>query len=147
VLWATLGFKKAFKVCLKYPALVLTPCFGSWTFGPAVQINAKNCCTLSAHQSSKIRVSYFHTWVNYGISLIGVIVTVLVTENGRLGQSKDSWETISVVLSFFLTIVILPTSIGFLQAVDNCCNSFCKCYPSKCFPVVQNSELDVDNMD
>ena len=158
VLWATLGFKKAFNVCLNYPALVLTPCFGSWTFGPGVQTNAStsNCCM--SFESHQIRASYFHTWVNYGIALVGAIITFFVgyydlsrfdidVKNFFTSGFRDQWVAGVVLISWFLILVVLPICIGFVQTVDNCCNFLCKCCSSKCFPVVQHSVLDVDNMD
>ena len=60
-----------------------------------------------------------------------------------------------VLISGVLIFVILPILIGFVQGVDNCCNSLfskakiclCTCCPIECFPVVERVELDVDNMD
>ena len=146
MLWASLGFKNALKVCLNYPALVLTPCFGSWTFGSTVQIKTSNCCMSSAYKNSQITVSYFHTWVNYGISLIGAIVTLSLAfalDRDLLG----GFFTDCFAISCFLIIAVLPICIGFVQTVDICCNFLCRCCPSKCFPAVQHSVLDVDDMD
>ena len=164
MLWATLGFKKACKACFNYPAIILTPCFGSWTFGPARQKNKSfsKCCMSS--ESNKIRVSYFHTWVTYGISLICSIVTFLAGYErpswprkfslfplhaklfSKTGFGGDQWFIGSALISWVLTIFVLPISIGFVQAVDKCRKS-CTCWPTKCFPVVEKIERDVDNMD
>ena len=155
ILWVTLGFKKAAKACFNYPALILTPCFGTWTFGPAAGTNelTSNCC--GSCKSNKLRASYKHTWVSYGITLIGTIVTFAVgyeyewrkLSNFGVHFTKDEWESLPVVISWVLIIVILPILIGFVQGVDKCCNCLCKCCPTKCFPVVERAELDVDNMD
>ena len=155
ILWATLGFQKAAKACFNYPALVLTPCVGTWTFGSAAGNNesTSNCC--GSCKSNKSRASYKHTWVSYDITLIGAIVTfVLGYENSwrkfsTFGQGLASGEVgdIFVAISWVLIIVILPILIGFVQGVDKCCNFLCKCCPTKCFPVVERTELDVDNMD
>ena len=177
VLWATLGFKKAAKACFNYPALVLTPCFGTWTFCPAARNNEStsnsNCCM--SCESNKISVSYKHTWVTFAISLIGTIVTFVagyeyqwVHTNGHIAERKlsdfgrgvtqffkygyfhfNEWSAGATIFSWVLTIVILPILIGFVQVVDKCCNccTCCPCCPTKCFPVVERIELDVDNMD
>ena len=78
IICASLGFKRACKLILTYPALVLTPCFGTWTFGPVKQQNysTSNCCTTC--KSDLLVVSYMHTWVNYAISLSSSILTVFV---------------------------------------------------------------------
>ena len=164
MLWATLGFKKACKACFNYPAIILTPCFGSWTFGPTAQQNKSSSKCWISSESNKVRVSYFHTWVTYGISLIGSIVTFLSGYErpswprkfslfplhakmfSKTGFGGDQWFIGSASISWVLTIVVLPISIGFVQAVDKC-RKFCTCWPTKCFPVVEKIELDVDNMD
>ena len=64
MLFASIGLKKSFKVCWKYPALVLTPAFGTWTFG------LSNYCPQNERNS--INVSFFHTWINYAITLAGM---------------------------------------------------------------------------
>ena len=38
VICATLGIRRAIVVIWNYPALVLTPCFGTWTFGPKFKV-------------------------------------------------------------------------------------------------------------
>ena len=150
ILWATLGFKKAAKACFNYPALVLTPCFGTWTFGPAAGNNesTSNCC--GSCKTNKSRASYKHTWVSYGITLIGTIVTfVLGYENSwrKFSTFGQDSAVVWLVISWVLIIAILPILIGFVQGVDKFCNFLCKCCPTKCFPVVERTELDVDNMD
>ena len=141
VLWATLGFKKAAKACFNYPALVLTPCFGTWTFGPAALNNES-----TSNLNYKISVSYKHTWVTFGISLIGAIVTSVVgyenswrnfsnfgryvtlfftyvDDQRELRSSSlciDYMYAVFVLISGFLIIVILPILTGFVQGVDNC---------------------------
>ena len=170
ILWATLGFKKAAKACFNYPALMLTPCFGTWTFGPAVENNesTSNCC--GSCKCNKLRASYKHTWISFAISLVGAIVTFVVgyekswlklSDFGR-DLARHRWETIPVLISWVLIIVILPILIVFVQGVDKCyncqftisVNDFSKakicsitCCPTDCFPVVERIKLDVDNMD
>ena len=171
ILWEFLGFKKAFKACFNYPALVLTPCFGVWTFGPAARNNESTSNSCMSCESKEISVSYKHTWVTFGISLIGVIVTFFaeygVSEfntalENNFNGAGPFWMALSVIYSGVLFIVILPILIGFVQGVDKCCNCLCTitvtdfskakiclctCCPTECFPVVQRVELDVDNMD
>ena len=71
MLFVSIGLKKSFKVCWKYPALVLTPAFGTWTFGPVRRSQSlSNCCT-TPNERISINVSFFHTWINYAITLAG----------------------------------------------------------------------------
>ena len=111
--------------------------------------------------SNKISVSYKHTWVSFAISLIGAIVTFVVGYENQYEKISNfdrdvtnffeygyvpEWKAGATMISLVLTIVILPILIGFVQGVDKCCNC-CTCCPTKCFPVVERIELDVDNMD
>ena len=138
---------------------MLTPCFGTWTFGPAALNNES-----TSNLNYKISVSYKHTWVTFGISVIGAIVTSVVGYEYEISRdfsyptyvSRD-WVIGAVLISGVLMIVILPILIGFVQGVDKCCNSLCtitvtdlqndKVTVTKCFPVVERTKLDVDNMD
>ena len=176
ILWATLGFKKACKACFNYPALVLTPCIGTWTFGPAARNNKSTSNFYMSCESNKISASYKHTWISFGISLIGAIVTFVVGYDSSWHKLYDFGQDVTyfftypacgnyaglVVISWVLIIVVLPICIGFVQGVDKCCNCLCTitvtdfseakiclctCCPTKCFPVIQRTELDVDNMD
>jgi hypothetical protein len=115
-------------------------------------------------ESNKISVSYKHTWVTFAISLIGAIVTFVVGYGNqwrslyRFGEDVtgffkygylSDWPAGATIISWVLTIVILPILIGFVQVVDKCCSccTCCPCCPTKCFPAVERVELDVDNMD
>ena len=74
VLIFTIGLRTTFRTLWCYPAIVLTPMFGNWTFGPVKkdsQFNVLNC----TGSSSFIYVSYFHTWITYFISVIGTLIT------------------------------------------------------------------------
>ena len=71
MLFVSIGLKKSFRVCWKYPALVLTPAFGTRTFGPVQRSQClSNCCPRNERNS--INVSFFHTWINYAITLAGM---------------------------------------------------------------------------
>ena len=63
-----------------------------------------------------------------------------------LGFKDSGWAAAAVLISWFLTIIVLPILIWFVQSVDKY-RHFFTCCPTMCFPVVQRSELDVDNMD
>ena len=147
---ASLGFKRACIVILNYPALVLTPCFGTWTFGPIKQQNSStsNCCTTC--KSDLLAVSYLHTWINYAISVVGSITTFFVwIKVDSYATFEDFLRlrggTFLVLISWIIILIILPMSIGFIHAVDNCCKCLCTCCPAKCFPVIERTELRVDN--
>ena len=176
-------------MCIRYPAFVLTPSFGSWTFGPVAQeTSSSKCC--KPCQSNVLSISYLHTWVNYAISLIGIVLTFLAEIESRCSgrythvicwslkpnQTKydrifemaskvlvkgtffaSPWNRIegaydtryesSMVASWIIMFFILPVILIFTQTLDKCKKCFCKCCQTRCFPVIESSELDVDNIE
>ena len=76
-------------------------------------------------------------------AVFGVSEFNVSLKNGFEGYG---WAAAAVLISWLLTIVALPICIGFVQSVDKYRNFF-TCCPTVCFPVIQRSELDVDNMD
>ena len=186
MLFASIGFKKSFKVCWKYPALVLTPVFGTWTFGPVHRSQCQpNCCPRNERNS--INVSFFHTWVNYAITLAGmaaffvaevesydcpeysrfpcsrlkpkqskysgffeVLYDTLV--NGEFTffdttyEKGDGYVTF-IFISWIALLVFLPIFIGFLQAVEKCCCCLNEPCQINCFPVIQKTKLNIENME
>merc|ERR1712079_552493 len=155
ILWTSLGFKRACNLTWTYPAFVLTPAFGTWTFGPVKQSNpsTSKCCT--SCKSDILSVSYLHTWVNYVVSLIGHITTFLVwfysdtytswiKARTSLEESliKDviseygffsNHYSLALLISWILMTTILPLSIAFVQAMDNYGKCLCICCSTKCF--------------
>ena len=179
MLFASIGLKKSFKVCWKYPALVLTPVFGTWTFGPV-----SNCCSTTPNERNSINVSFFHTWINYAITLAGMAAFFVAEVESydcikrahtrfpcfRWQQSKYSgffellYDTTvrgeftfydtrgeGYVTFFFISwinlVFFLPIFIGFLQAVEKCCCCLYEPCQIKCFPVIQKTKLNVENME
>ena len=159
----SLGLKNTAKVIWKYPAIFLTPMIGIWTFGPPRNNTADYC---SCSSSKTIRVSNFHTWITYFISVIGTFSTFFLwTETSqdwtmarfqeRLNSlmvssnffNAKTWEESAVFLSWILMLIILPITIAFVQMIDNCSKSLCCFVPSNCFPVIEKTELDVERID
>ena len=185
MLFAAIGLKKSFKVCWKYPALVLTPVFGTWTFGPVHRSPClSNCCPRNERNS--INVSFFHTWINYAITLAGMaaffvaevesydcikrtrirfpcfrlkgkqskysvffdlLYDTFVNGEFKLYDNRGEGYVSFIFISWINLLFFLPIFIGFLQAVEKCC--FCLYEPCqiKCFPVIQETKLSVENME
>ena len=58
--YLTLGLRKATSTLIIFPALLLTPVFSFWTFGP---ISSKHHCIYKIKEP-KIHLSYRLTWIN-----------------------------------------------------------------------------------
>merc|ERR1740129_1778192 len=124
---------------------------GIWTFGPA-----RNNRT-----SKAIRVSKFHTWITYFISVIGTLSTFFLWTGTSLDWdmarfqdrlnslmvssnffTAKTWEESAVFLSWILMLIILPMTIAFVQIIDNFSKNLCSFVSSNCFPVIEKTELD-----
>ena len=187
MLFASIGLKKSFKVCWKYPALVLTPAFGTWTFGPVHRSQClSNCCPRNERNS--INVSFFHTWINYAITLVGMAaffvaevesydcINLKSGENPHFSCFRLKWKQskytgffellydtfvngefnfydekgegyVSYIFISWINLFFLPIFIGFLQAVEKCCCCLYEPCQIKCFPVIQKTKLNVENME
>ena len=63
---------------------------------------------------------------------------------------EGAWDTryeSSMVVSWIIMFFILPVILIFTQTLDKCKKCFCKCCQTRCFPVIESSELDVDNIE
>ena len=73
-LLVAVGFKKTFKIIINYPAMIITPMFSYWTFGPIKQdlqsTSKKKCCNNFVTKSQFIGISFWHTWINTILSII-----------------------------------------------------------------------------
>ena len=159
----SLGLKNTAEAIWKYPAIVLTPMIGIWTFGQA-RNNRFDCCSYST--SKAIRVSKFHTWITYFISVIGTFSTFFLWTGTSLDWdmarfqdrlnslmvssnflTAKTWEESAVFLSWILMLIILPMTIAFVQIIDNFSKNLCSFVSSNCFPVIEKTELDAERID
>ena len=69
----SLGVKKAVSTIINHPALVLTPTFSFWRFGP---VRADGCCAYQ-RKESKICLSFRLTWVNTLLTFCGMATLFL----------------------------------------------------------------------
>ena len=74
-----LGPKRAIKLIVKYPAILLTPIFSFWTFGPAkILSNSKWCCGYCSTSDSCIGVSFLFTFLNVHITISVSISQIII---------------------------------------------------------------------
>ena len=65
---ASIGIKKTLQIVIQFPALILTPAFSQWVIAP---IESYSFTNLFCGGSSRLGVSFLHTWINAGITLVG----------------------------------------------------------------------------
>ena len=140
-----MGLKNAYKVIVKYPAIVLTPTFSPWTIGP-IGNSIKSRCGYSGIKS--LRVSYFHTWVNIFITSAGSIAFIFLCLKW---EDKILWDGTLVIPAWIVFPIYLFGGIGsmlLLILIDRCMKCFCIQCQNNCFPatelVIYNAQDDLN---
>ena len=136
-MWASIGFKKTIKTITQFPALILTPIFSYWVFGP---MESKSCSNLCCRENSRLGLSFFHTWINAGLTIVGQIIFSYlffdILKQRVAPRNYHPYYAIAIILHVFC--VILHLLIQFLSQC-NCCNSSC------CDEITHRTLLDVQN--
>jgi len=138
----SLGFRNAMSTMIDHPALVLTPAFSFWTFGP---VRANGCCTYRRNEP-KICLSFRLTWVNAFLTLAPMI-PLIISEYFRI------YEEGIVGIIMWLTLASSIISLLLIQFLDKCkwlcCGCLCCCcwkrYEDCCFPMTQKLVYDTEN--
>ena len=135
--------KNALNTLLHYPALILTPIFSIWTFGPpALGFQYK--------RQNLMKVSWLLTWGNLILNTMEILILIGIAYPNRHQKFLDcgfipfifTWDTrlflplIFLILTW-ITLLILQTSFN----NENLCCNWCQ---SKCFPVFEETYLDIN---
>ena len=132
-MWASIGFRKTLKTVINFPAIILTPAFSYWVFGP---VEAFSCQTWCRGGNSRLGLSFLHTWINFTITVSGQLVFVILIEP-RTGLINF----LIFSLPFHIFGAIFLILLQFLQKC-NCCTC---CTTGCCESITQQTLLDVDN--
>ena len=140
-----IGFKNAYKVFVKYPAIVLTPTFSVWTIGP-IGNSMISRCGYSGIKS--IRVSYFHTWVNIFITCSGSIAFIFLCLKW---EDKIFWDGTLGIPGWIVFPIYIFGGVGsmlLLILIDKCKKCCCLHCQEYCFPVTElliyNAQNDIN---
>ena len=140
-----LGIKNAYKVLMKYPAIMLTPAFSVWTIGPTVN-PIKSRCGYSGIKT--FRVSYFHTLVNILITGAGCIAFTFLCLKW---EDKILWDGTLGIPAWIVFLIYIVGGIGsmlLLILIDKCKKCFCIHCQNNCFPatelVIYNAQDDLN---
>ena len=137
-MWASIGFKKTIKTITQFPALILTPMFSYWVFGP---IESTSCSNLCCRENSRLGLSFFHTWINAGLTIVGQIIFAYLffdSLNGD-GLCYCGFPIYALAITLHVFCVILLLLIQILSQYNCCCNSSC------CNEITHRTLLDVQN--
>ena len=130
---ASLGMRKAFKTVINFPAMILTPAFSYWVFGPIE--NSSSCCKTT--RTTRIGVSFLHSWINAGVTIVGQITY---------------YYLVGVRISVFIYLLYISLglhfisvlTLGLIQLLERCDKDSC-CISSCCKSTIQRTMLDVDD--
>jgi len=130
-----LGFKKAIKSIIAQPALIMTPIFSFWTFGP---VKSDSCCAYKRSEP-RICLSFRLTWFNAIWSFCGTFGMVVVHE---CFISWHPWSSgifnlfLIAYLPFFALAIICLLLIQFMDKCASCC---CRCCKNNCYPMTEKN--------
>jgi len=129
---ASLGMRKAIKTVINFPAMILTPAFSYWVFGPIE--SSSSCCKTT--RTTRIGVSFLHSWINAVITIAGQVTYVYLVYSRSFG-----WIYGIMALGLHFVSVLMLALIQLLERCDkdSCCPSSC------CKSTIQRTVLDVDD--
>ena len=157
ILVLTVGPRRALSTMKTYPAIVLTSCFSFFTVGPVA--TASSCSAHFNGERRKIRISFFHTWINVIITFAFMFIMPSASSMDFASLSVKNNHLLDIDDYDFLLRLISLTSVPILllggvlpliliQLLDKCqcccCNS---CLTNNCLPIKNLAILDVDNVD
>ena len=143
----------------KYPALLLTPVFSIWTFGP---FNLKNCfyCQRTEHKKY-LKISFAMSWGNFTLTAFTFVISCLIIYyfNFSIYYSTNHMIDFFIdkgcgytppigIMSLLFQIITLITLL-LIQFCKNCnCCFSCNrnwCHDN-CFPILMLTMLDPENL-
>ena len=133
-MWASIGFRKTLKTIVNFPAIILTPAFSYWVFGP---VESFRCPTWCRGGNSNLGVSFIHTWINVGLTVLGQVIFAIYT----LAYRHQMLNFVVFSLPLHTLSIIMLILLQFLQKC-NCCTC---CTTGCCESITQRTLLDVDN--
>merc|ERR1711971_403235 len=157
-MWTSLGFRKALRTATQYPAMIMTPAFSYWVFGP-IESSLKStfCCS----RTSRLGVSFLHTWINAGVTILGQIIFSLLCKPIYLLLGFRLPPILNFVcfsLGFHIISVLTLALIQLLERCDKvscctsscctcctCCTCICCTCCTCCTYTIQRTVLDVDD--
>ena len=134
---------------INHPALVLTPAFSFWTYGP---VRDNGCCAYRRNEP-KICLSFRLTWVNTLLTTGGMVALILITMHYSIltGESDDIDFLYLIFSGAFLPLAIIcQLLVQFLNKCKWLCfGCLCCCcwmrYEDCCFPMTQKAVYDTEN--
>ena len=146
-IYMALGIRKATSTIIKFPAIVLTPAFTFWAFGPI----SSNACCVYKREEPKIHLSYRFTWINAiftSCTTAGLMAYAWFVNRDLIwGSRVANWVRGLYELLFYVGCALFPLS--FLTLVLIQCLPKCSCCPcnENCLPMKPKVIYDTEKME
>ena len=142
----SLGIKKATTTVIAHPALMLTPVFSFWTFGPPT---SGGCCAYKKAEP-KIYLSFKLTWINSILTLCGSFGVVAIFETFLNTYPHRDPYYVHALFSYFLIFTLPLFALAaicllLIQFLDRCSCCCCKCFKENCLPMTEKIVFDTEN--
>ena len=125
-----LGIRKATTTIIQFPAIVLTPAFTFWTFGP---ISSTSCCIYKKNEPM-IYLSYRFTWINALLTsciTVGLLAYAWFYDYYRVMYEPEYYYSACALVSLIWNQLSLIT-LAMIQCLGKCpCISKDKHLPMK----------------
>ena len=136
VLIMSIGLKGTMKALYNFPPIIITSIFSIWTIGPP------DSCSTCCNSKQKLGVSFTITWMN--------LLLTFVCLQAYLFLFFNDVSVFNLILGPFYVSAIIYLIL--LQCLDKCWSSGCwspcrNCCDTYCYPVIELTYLDVNNMD
>ena len=118
--------------------------FTFWTVGPVGKLN-RSCLNGVTCQSKSVQVSFFHTWVNCGIT----VLASFFVDNYIESICNLSITICQYWYLAFLQIIIPALFVALIQLLDYWikAGSCCSCCLTNCYPIKIATQINIDDID
>ena len=136
------------KALYNFPPIILTSIFSIWTIGPSCWSTCSTCC---CNSQQKLGVSFSITWMNLLLTIgCGLAYSIIFLDKEFVGMDLNVLACVILIFGACYGSSIIYLIL--LQCLDKCwspgCFSPClHCCDSYCYPVIELTYLDVNNMD
>ena len=159
----SLGIKRATQAIIALPALILTPVFSFWTFGPQ---SSGGYCAYKKMARQNIELSFRLTWINTLLTLggsFGVAAIIYNLEKATRQENQLSMDQLNFCdslhvnhsscleitrifsYSYLLVFGFALIPLLLIQFLDKCSCFCCRCFKENCLPMTEKSVYDTEN--
>ena len=130
ILISTIGMKKFLNIVVTYPAMILTPVFSIWTFGPS-----------KCHNEKRLGVSFKLAWINLALTTLGILTIYLIHSIKEPAMDERPNANFRYYLISCSALIFSLVTLVILQTLPKCKNLFCHCCQINCYPTLKKTVI------